>query len=434
MKSRIAEVLPGGIGEELGFEKGDILLSINGTKVEDILDYRFLLADEYVEVEILKPNKEVWEFEIEKEYGEDLGVEFEEAILDKAKSCTNKCIFCFIDQLPKGMRKTLYFKDDDSRLSFLQGNFVTLTNMKDEDIDRIIKYRISPINISVHTTNPELRRKMITNKHAGKLIDTMKRLADAHIEMNCQIVLCPGYNDKEELDRTLNDLSSLYPYVNSVAIVPVGITKYRDNLAKLDIFNYESANETIDQVHALQEKYLKDLNTRFAFLSDEFYIIAKRPLLNYDEYEGFLQFEDGVGMIRKQGTEIINYLEKLESDDSIKKTVSIATGSSAYEFISDMANKVMEKFKNIKINVYKIKNDYFGHTITVSGLITATDIINQLKDKELGSALYITRSMLKSDEEVFLDDITLEQLKEKLNIQVITCQNEGKDFVEKIVY
>ena len=412
----ISKVYKGSIAEEIGIEVGDLLIAVNDEEIHDIIEYKFLISDEYIELEIQKRDGEVYIY-----------------VIDKAKSCRNKCVFCFIDQLPKGMRETLYFKDDDSRLSFLQGNFVTLTNMSEEDIDNIIKYRISPINISVHTTNPELRRKMITNKHAGKLIDTMRRLADAHIEMNCQIVLCPGYNDKEELDRTLSDLSNLYPYVNSVAIVPVGITKYRDNLAKLEIFEYESANETIDQVHALQEKYLKELNTRFAFLSDEFYIIAKRPLLDYDEYEGFLQFEDGVGMIRKQGTETINYLKTLDADDSIEKTVSIATGSSAYEFILDMANKVMEKFKNVKINVYKIRNDYFGHTITVSGLITATDIINQLKDKDLGSALYITRSMLKSDEEVFLDDITLEELTEKLNVQVITCQNEGKDFVEKII-
>ena len=274
---------------------------------------------------------------------------------------------------------------------------------------------------------------MINNKRAGKLLETMKRLADAQIEMNCQIVLCPGYNDKEELDRTLSDLSSLYPYVNSVAIVPVGITKYRENLAKLDIFDYEAANQTINQVHRLQEKYLKELDTRFAFLSDEFYIIAKRPLLNYDEYEGFLQFEDGVGMICKQGTEIVRYLGTLEENDDIEKTISIATGSSAYEFICDMADKIMKKFKNIKINVYKIVNDYFGHTITVSGLITATDIIKQLDKKDLGEALYITRSMLKGDEEVFLDDITLKELEEKLNVKVIPCENEGKIFVDRII-
>ncbi|MDY2737420.1 DUF512 domain-containing protein [Intestinibacter sp.] len=429
----ISKVYKDSIAEEIGIEVGDLLIAVNDQKVHDIIEYKFLISDEYIELEIQKRDGEVYIYEIEKDFDEELGIEFVNPIIDKAKSCRNKCIFCFIDQLPKGMRKTLYFKDDDSRLSFLQGNFITLTNMSEEDIQNIIKYRISPINISVHTTNPELRAKMINNKHAGKLLETMKRLADAQIEMNCQIVLCPGYNDKEELDRTLVDLSSLYPYVNSVAIVPVGVTRYRENLAKLDIFNYETANQTIDQVHRLQDKYLKELNTRFAFLSDEFYIIAKRPLLNYDEYEGFLQFEDGVGMICKQGTEIVRYLDTLEENDDIEKIVSIATGSSAYEFICDMADKIMKKFKNIKINVYKIVNDYFGHTITVSGLITATDIIKQLDGEDLGEALYITRSMLKGDEEVFLDDITLEQLEQKLNVKVIPCENEGKIFVDKII-
>ncbi|MCI6737996.1 MAG: DUF512 domain-containing protein [Intestinibacter sp.] len=429
----ISKVYKDSIAEEIGIEVGDLLIAVNDQKIHDIIEYKFLISDEYIELEIQKRDGEVYIYEIEKDFDEELGIEFVNPIIDKAKSCRNKCIFCFIDQLPKGMRKTLYFKDDDSRLSFLQGNFITLTNMSEEDIQNIIKYRISPINISVHTTNPELRTKMINNKRAGKLLETMKRLADAQIEMNCQIVLCPGYNDKEELDRTLSDLSSLYPYVNSVAIVPVGITKYRENLAKLDIFDYEAANQTINQVHRLQEKYLKELDTRFAFLSDEFYIIAKRPLLNYDEYEGFLQFEDGVGMICKQGTEIVRYLGTLEENDDIEKTISIATGSSAYEFICDMADKIMKKFKNIKINVYKIVNDYFGHTITVSGLITATDIIKQLDKKDLGEALYITRSMLKGDEEVFLDDITLKELEEKLNVKVIPCENEGKIFVDRII-
>ena len=429
----ISKVYKDSIAEEIGIEVGDLLIAVNDQKIHDIIEYKFLISDEYIELEIQKRDGEVYIYEIEKDFDEELGIEFVNPIIDKAKSCRNKCIFCFIDQLPKGMRKTLYFKDDDSRLSFLQGNFITLTNMSEEDIQNIIKYRISPINISVHTTNPELRTKMINNKRAGKLLETMKRLADAQIEMNCQIVLCPGYNDKEELDRTLSDLSSLYPYVNSVAIVPVGITKYRENLAKLDIFDYEAANQTINQVHRLQEKYLKELDTRFAFLSDEFYIIAKRPLLNYDEYEGFLQFEDGGGMICKQGTESVRYLGTLEENDDIEKTISIATGSSAYEFICDMADKIMKKFKNIKINVYKIVNDYFGHTITVSGLITATDIIKQLDKKDLGEALYITRSMLKGDEEVFLDDITLKELEEKLNVKVIPCENEGKIFVDRII-
>ena len=429
----ISKVYKDSIADEIGIEVDDILLSVNGEKVEDIIQYKFLISDEYIELEIQKKDGKIYLYEIEKDYDEELGIEFTNPIIDKAKSCRNKCVFCFIDQLPEGMRETLYFKDDDSRLSFLQGNFVTLTNMSEDDINNIIKYRISPINISVHTTNPELRQKMINNRFAGKLLDIMKRLAEAGIEMNAQIVLCPGYNDKEELDRTLNDLANLHPYVNSAAIVPVGITRYRENLAKLEIFDEKSAGETIDQVDKLQQKFLKELNTRFAFLSDEFYIIAKRPLLKYDEYEGFIQFEDGVGMITKMGTEVVEYLDTI-NDDRLNKTkkVSIATGNSAYEFMCEMANKIMAKFKNIEINVYKIKNNYFGETITVAGLLTATDLIDQLKNKDLGETLYITRSMMKSDEEIFLDNITLKELEEKLNIEVIPCQNEGKDVVDKV--
>lgn len=430
----ISKVYKNSIADEMGIEVGDILLSVNKERVEDIIQYRFLISEEYIELEIEKKDGKIYLYEIEKDYDEELGIEFTNPIIDKAKSCRNKCVFCFIDQLPEGMRETLYFKDDDSRLSFLQGNFVTLTNMSEEDINNIIKYRISPINISVHTTNPELRRKMIKNKFAGKLMDTMRRLADAGIEMNAQIVLCPGYNDKEELERTLEDLASLRPYVHSAAIVPVGITRYRDNLAKLDIFDAKSAGETIDQIHRLQKKYLKELNTRFAFLSDEFYILAKRPLLNYDEYEGFVQFEDGVGMITKMGTEIIQYLDTI-NDERLNKTkkVSIATGKSAYEFMCEMAKRIMEKFKNIEINVYRIKNNFFGETITVSGLLTATDLIDQLKDENLGETLYITRSMMKADEEIFLDNITLEELSHKLNVEVVPCENEGTEVVDKII-
>ena len=430
----ISKVYKDSIADELGIEVGDLLISINGEPIHDIIEYRFLLSDEYLEVEIQKQNREVYIYEIEKDYDDDLGIEFTNPIIDKAKSCRNKCVFCFIDQLPKGMRETLYFKDDDSRLSFLQGNFVTLTNMSEEDINNIIKYRISPINISVHTTNPELRRKMITNKHAGKLIDTMRRLADAHIEMNCQIVLCPGYNDKEELDRTLSDLSNLYPYVNSVAIVPVGITKHREHLPNLEIFNEKTAGETIDQVDKLQKKYLKELGTRFIFLSDEFYIMANRKLLDYDEYEGFIQFENGVGMISKFEREIKDYLENLSEDHKSKiKKVSIATGHSAYEFMCEMAKCIMEKCPNVQIDVYKIINNFFGDTITVSGLVTATDIIDQLKDKNLGETLYIPRSMLKADEEIFLDNITLENLSDIMGLEVVPCLNEGKDFIDKIL-
>ena len=430
----ISKVYKDSIADELGIEVGDLLISINGEPIHDIIEYRFLLSDEYLEVEIQKQNREVYIYEIEKDYDDDLGIEFTNPIIDKAKSCRNKCVFCFIDQLPKGMRETLYFKDDDSRLSFLQGNFVTLTNMSEEDINNIIKYRISPINISVHTTNPELRKTMIKNKFAGNLYSIMERLAEAQIQMNCQIVLCPGYNDKEELERTVSDLTKLYPYVNSAAAVPVGITKHREHLPNLEIFNEKTAGETIDQVDKLQKKYLKELGTRFIFLSDEFYIMANRKLLDYDEYEGFLQFENGVGMISKFEREIKDYLENLSEDHKSKiKKVSIATGHSAYEFMCEMAKCIMEKCPNVQIDVYKIINNFFGDTITVSGLVTATDIIDQLKDKNLGETLYIPRSMLKADEEIFLDNITLENLSDIMGLEVVPCLNEGKDFIDKIL-
>ena len=430
----ISKVYKDSIADELGIEVGDLLISINGEPIHDIIEYRFLLSDEYLEVEIQKQNREVYIYEIEKDYDDDLGIEFTNPIIDKAKSCRNKCVFCFIDQLPKGMRETLYFKDDDSRLSFLQGNFVTLTNMSEEDINNIIKYRISPINISVHTTNPELRKTMIKNKFAGNLYSIMERLAEAQIQMNCQIVLCPGYNDKEELERTVSDLTKLYPYVNSAAAVPVGITKHREHLPNLEIFNEKTAGETIDQVDKLQKKYLKELGTRFIFLSDEFYIMANRKLLDYDEYEGFIQFENGVGMISKFEREIKDYLENLSEDHKSKiKKVSIATGHSAYEFMCEMAKCIMEKCPNVQIDVYKIINNFFGDTITVSGLVTATDIIDQLKDKNLGETLYIPRRMLKADEEIFLDNITLENLSDIMGLEVVPCLNEGKDFIDKIL-
>lgn len=430
----ISKVYKDSIADELGIEVGDLLISINGEPIHDIIEYRFLLSDEYLEVEIQKQNREVYIYEIEKDYDDDLGIEFTNPIIDKAKSCRNKCVFCFIDQLPKGMRETLYFKDDDSRLSFLQGNFVTLTNMSEEDINNIIKYRISPINISVHTTNPELRKTMIKNKFAGNLYSIMERLAEAQIQMNCQIVLCPGYNDKEELERTVSDLTKLYPYVNSAAAVPVGITKHREHLPNLEIFNEKTAGETIDQVDKLQKKYLKELGTRFIFLSDEFYIMANRKLLDYDEYEGFIQFENGVGMISKFEREIKDYLENLSEDHKSKiKKVSIATGHSAYEFMCEMAKCIMEKCPNVQIDVYKIINNFFGDTITVSGLVTATDIIDQLKDKNLGETLYIPRSMLKADEEIFLDNITLENLSDIMGLEVVPCLNEGKDFIDNIL-
>lgn len=433
----ISKVYKGSIADELGIKKGDLLLSINGEEINDIIEYRFLISDEYLELEIQKINKEIVVYEIEKDYDEDLGIEFTNPIIDKAKSCRNNCVFCFIDQLPTGMRDTLYFKDDDSRLSFLQGNFITLTNMSEDDINSIIRYRISPINISVHTTNPELRVKMLNNRFAGNVYDVMKRLYDAQIEMNCQIVLCPTYNDKEELDRTVNDLSKFYPYVNSVAAVPVGITKHREHLPNLEIFDEISAKETINQVNKLQEKFLEKLGTRFIFLSDEFYMIANQKLLEADEYEGFIQLENGVGMIKKQELDSKNYLEDIEKNEkhrlNIKKKISIATGHSAFNFIKELSEYIMSKCENLDINVYKIVNNFFGETITVSGLITAGDIKEQLKNIDLGQTLYIPRNMLKADEEIFLDNITLQELQKEMNIEIVPCLSEGNDFIDKIL-
>lgn len=429
----ISAVNKGSIAEELDIEVGDILLSINDKKIEDIIEYKFFIADEYLEVKIQKKDGQVYIYEIEKEYDEDLGIEFINPIIDRAKSCRNKCIFCFIDQLPKGMRETLYFKDDDSRLSFLQGNFITLTNMSEDDIQKMIQYRISPVNISVHTTNPDLRVKMLNNKNAGKLYGIMKRLADAGIEMNAQIVLCPDVNDGENLHRTLNDLSKLHPHVRSVAVVPIGLTKYREGLFEAKIYNRDSSLEVIDFIHKFQQKSLGNIGTRFVFLSDEFYVMAQKKIPSYEAYEGFVQIENGVGLICKLEREIDDYLQKTFVRLKKQRTVSIATGKSAYEFIKKVSSKVMSNVQNLKINVYKINNDYFGHTITVSGLITATDIINQLKDKNLGDKLIIPKAMLKSDEDVFLDNITLDELEKKLNIKIDAAKNEGADFVKKLI-
>ncbi|ELC8363982.1 DUF512 domain-containing protein [Clostridium perfringens] len=438
MKSRIAEVLPGGIGEELGFEKGDILLSINGTKVEDILDYRFLLADEYVEVEILKPNKEVWEFEIEKEYGEDLGVEFEEAILDKAKSCTNKCIFCFIDQLPKGMRKTLYFKDDDSRLSFLQGNFVTLTNMKDEDIDRIIKYRISPINVSVHTTNPDLRKKILNNRFAGNVYERLQKLAAAGITVNAQIVVMPGINNGDELVRTVEDLYKLRPSIENVAAVPIGITKFREGLADLEIYNKETAKEELDRIKVLQEKYMKEIGSPFVRLSDEFYVMADEEVPNEEFYNGYEQIEDGVGMIRLlRETMAVDIKNKLTKSGKGKFT--LITGTSAFKELDQVCTDIREVNNNIDIKCKVILNDFFGHTITVAGLLTGQDVIAQLKDNIDSEYLIMADNMFRKGYEpgditqrIMLDDLTAKDIEERLGVKVIVCSYTGEDLIDLI--
>ncbi|NEZ45997.1 DUF512 domain-containing protein [Clostridium niameyense] len=438
MKKEIIKVERGSIAEELEIEPGDFLVNINGKEVKDIIDYKFLIVDEYLEVEIEKKNGEIWELEIEKEYDENLGIEFKEAILDKPQSCHNKCLFCFIDQLPKGMRKTLYFKDDDSRLSFLQGNFLTLTNMSDEDIDRIIKYRISPINISVHTTNPELRVKLLNNRFAGNLYKRMQKLAKAGIKMDCQVVLCPELNNGEELKRTIEDLYKLYPAVENLAVVPIGVTKFRKGLYQFTLFNKKTSREELDMVEVYQKKFMNEIGKPFVRMSDEFYVIADRDVPTEEFYQGFKQLEDGVGVIRMFRNNIENNLYKIPKD--IHKSFTFLTGASAYNEILKAGNKIMDYNPKLHIDVIKIFNEFFGTTITVAGLITGHDIINQTKEKKLGDYVIIPDVMLRKgyepandDEKIFLDDITLEQLEKAINRKILVCDYTGEDLIDIII-
>ncbi|MGO1370944.1 MAG: DUF512 domain-containing protein [Senegalia sp. (in: firmicutes)] len=419
------------IGEEMDVEVGDILISINDNIIKDIIDYKFHISDEYVIVKIKKANGEIWDLEIEKEYDEDLGIEFSNSLIDKAKSCRNNCMFCFIDQLPENMRETLYFKDDDSRLSFLQGNFITLTNMSDEDINRIIKYRISPINISVHTTNKDLREEMLNNKNAGKLYDILKRFNEANIEMNAQIVLIPGVNDGIELKNTLNDLSKLYPNIESVAVVPVGLTKYRQGLKKIEAYDREKSTKLLNEIKEYQGKYLKEFGSRFIFASDEFYVLSKIDLPTYEDYEGFPQIENGVGLLRDFKASIEEELSKLK-DIKANKKVLIATGTLAYDFMSDIAKMISDKIPGLNIEVIEVKNDFFGHTITVSGLITGKDLIKNVEKKDFNQ-LIIPESMLRNGEEVFLDDISLEDVRKKIKKDVFISKVNGFDFINTLI-
>ncbi len=426
----IEDIVIGSIAEELEIEPGDILLSINGTKIKDVIDYKYLISDDLLEVEIGKKNGEIWELEIEKDYNEDLGIIFTNPLIDKAKTCKNKCMFCFIDQLPPNMRDTLYFKDDDSRLSFLQGNFITLTNMSEDDIERIIKYRLSPINVSVHTTNPELRVKMLNNKNAGKVYEILKRFHEASLEVNCQIVLVPGVNDGKELVRTIDDLSSLYPTIESVAVVPVGVTKYREHLAKLKTYDKESSTKLLEDILIIQEKFLAKMESRFIFPSDEFYCLADMELPSYEDYEGFPQYENGVGLMKSFEYEVEEELEKIKIPIETEGKFIIATGTLAYEFICDIVNKIKKKFINLELVVIPIENNFFGKTITVSGLVTGIDLINQLRDCKDADKIIIPKSMLKRDEDIFLDNITIDEVEKQLNKKIIASNVDGKEFIE----
>lgn len=421
------------IAEELEIEVGDLLLSINGKAIKDIIDFMYLTQDDYIEMDIQKPSGEVWTLEIEKEFDEPIGLEFENPILDQAKRCSNNCIFCFIDQLPEGMRESLYFKDDDSRLSFLQGNFVTLTNLNEDDIDRIVEYRISPINVSVHTTDPDLRVKMLGNRFAGHLMPRLKRLISNGIIVNAQVVLCPKFNDGDALSKTLEDLSVLYPGLNSIAIVPIGRTRYRDHLPHVAPVDESVALDTIKRIEKFQKKALEKYGSRIAFLADEFYIKAKQNVPEDYEYEEYLQFEDGVGMIRKLKTEIDKALQTPQKFDK-NRSVKILTGQAAYETMSQIAKNVVKTYPSISINVQKIENVFFGPEITVVGLLTGKDLINQVSSPVLEDVVLLPESIFRADEEVLLDDITLDQLKAYFQKPVVKVKLDGLDLLNCIMY
>ena len=418
-----------------GILPGDILISINGHDINDVLDYRFRLTEKKITL-LIHRGPDLKEITIKKDEYSDIGLEFETYLMDKKHSCRNKCVFCFIDQLPKGMRDTLYFKDDDSRLSFLMGNYITLTNLSEEDVDRIIEMKTSPINVSVHTTSPELRVKMMKNKNAGKVLSYLRRFADAGISLNCQIVLCKGINDGKELERSMTDLAALYPSLVGVSIVPAGITNYREGLCHLEPFTAEEAGEVIDTIDKFGEKCLKKFGTRLFFSSDELYIEAGRELPGEDYYEGYPQIENGVGMIRSMDGEFTDELDFLDEYDLEKpRKVSVATGAAAYDFIKSLADRLCEQVPTLECHVYKIINDFFGHNITVAGLLTGKDLANQLKGKDLGDRLLIPRVTLRSEGDVFLDDTTPEWLAEQLRgIEVVPVESTGNDFVSKVLF
>ena len=432
---KITDVSPRSRAAKAGALAGDILVSINGNEINDVLDYRFYLAEKHICLSLLRDSKEI-EIKIIKQEYDDIGLDFETPLMDKKHSCKNKCVFCFIDQLPEGLRESLYFKDDDSRLSFLHGNYITLTNLKRSDIERIIKMHISPINVSVHTTNPQLRVFMMKNKRAGEVLEYLKMLADGGIKLCCQIVLCKGINDGEELTRTMSDLECLYPALESVSVVPAGLTQFRDGLYPLEPFSPHECVSVIRQIESFGDSCLKKHGTRLFFPGDELYIKGGLSLPDNEFYEDYSQIQNGVGMLTDMRTSVDCELEFIEDYlDSFKapRTVSIATGYAAAEHIRGLARAIESKVEGIKINVYPIKNNFFGENITVSGLLTGKDISEQLLGRELGDALLFPRVCLRAEGDLFLDNMTPRRLAEILGVPCIPCESEGADFLSSVL-
>ena len=428
----VKSLMPGGIGEELGIEPGDKLLAINGNEIQDVFDYYYYEESEQLLLLIEKPDGEEWELEIEKDEDESLGIEFDQSLMDEYRSCRNKCMFCFIDQMPKGMRETLYFKDDDSRLSFLQGNYITLTNMSEHDVERIVKYRLEPINISFQTTNPELRCKMLHNRFAGEALKKVDILYRGQIEMNGQIVLCKGVNDGEELERTIRDLTGYLPYLKSVSIVPVGLTKYRDGLYPLEPFTKEDAREVLSVIHRWQEKIYQEHGIHMIHAGDEWYVLAEEEVPEEARYDGYLQLENGVGMMRLLFNEVQEALSAVTGDGR-QREISLATGRLMYPYIGKILEEIRKKFPNITTHLYAIRNDFFGERITVSGLITGQDLTGQLKGQPLGERLLLPCNMLKIGEPVFLDDFTLEEVENSLQVKTDIVKSSGQDLLDAVI-
>ena len=428
----VKSLMPGGIGEELGIEPGDKLLAINGNEIQDVFDYYYYEESEQLLLLIEKPDGEKWELEIEKDEDESLGIEFDQSLMDEYRSCRNKCMFCFIDQMPKGMRETLYFKDDDSRLSFLQGNYITLTNMSDHDVERIVKYRLEPINISFQTTNPQLRCKMLHNRFAGEALKKVDILYRGQIEMNGQIVLCKGVNDGEELERTIRDLTGYLPYLKSVSIVPVGLTKYRDGLYPLEPFTKEDAREVLSVIHRWQEKIYQEHGIHMIHAGDEWYVLAEEEVPEEERYDGYLQLENGVGMMRLLFNEVQEALSAVTGDGR-QREISLATGRLMYPYIGKILEEIRKKFPNITTHLYAIRNDFFGERITVSGLITGQDLTGQLKGQPLGERLLLPCNMLKIGEPVFLDDFTLEEVENSLQVKTDIVKSSGQDLLDAVI-
>lgn len=423
MSAVVKSLSRGSMAYKAGVRRGDTVLYINGREINDILDYKFAAADEELLITLKKPDGSEREIKILNSEFLDLGMGFAGALFDGARRCKNKCIFCFVDQLPKGMRETLYFKDDDARLSFLQGNYITLTNLTENDIDRIKEMRLSPVNISVHTTNPELREAMLRNPKAGAAMEIMRSLAAAGISMNLQIVLCRGLNDGGELDKTIGELAQLFPAAQSLSVVPVGITRYREGLFKLTPYDSESAGEVIDQVFGWQKKLLKKIGARFVFAADEFFITAGRKVPAPHEYEGFLQLENGVGLLSDMRAE---FLAALDKKPEREPGASIITGVAAAEFLKGLVKTATDRYGG-EIDVFAVENRFFGPLITVAGLVTGRDIIRALSGKGLRGKIIIPSVMLKSGEEVFLDDITVSELERELGAKITVSGAGGGD-------